>query len=55
LVGDTAPLLLRALCIVLGEGCGDKGGNDAAAALAGMGECIPHEMNAGAVEKGAIC
>ena len=48
LVGDAAPLLFRARGVGLGEGGGDEGGDDAAAALAGVGEGVPHEMDAAA-------
>lgn len=38
LVGDLAPLHFSGLGIVLGKRGGDEGGDDAAAALAGMGQ-----------------
>ena len=38
LVGDLAPLGLGAVCVVLGEGGGDEGGDDAPALAAGMGQ-----------------
>lgn len=50
LIGDGAPLYARGLRR-LGEGGGDEGGNDTAAALAGVGQHIAHEMNPGAVEE----
>jgi len=45
LVGDIAPLGACGLRCVLGEGRGDEGGDDAPAALSGMGERIAHEVN----------
>ncbi len=50
-VGDGAPLGAGGLRCVLGEGGGDEGGDDTAAALAGMGEHVAHEVDAGAVEE----
>jgi hypothetical protein len=38
LIGDPSPLQPGGLGIVLGEGGGDEGGDDAAAALAGMSQ-----------------
>ena len=53
LVGDLAPLLARGLGVVLGEGGGDESGDDAAAALAGMGQGVAHEVHAAALPGGA--
>ncbi len=39
--------------VVLGEGGGDEGGDDAAAALSGMGERVAHEVDAAALPGGA--
>ncbi len=36
---------------LLGEGGGDEGGDDTAAALAGMRENVAHEVDPGAVEE----
>lgn len=36
---------------LLGEGGGDEGGDDTAAALAGVGENVAHEVDPGAVEE----
>ncbi|MEY9784707.1 hypothetical protein ABIA23_006174 [Sinorhizobium fredii] len=47
IVGEDADGLRR----LLGEGGGDEGGDDTAAALAGMRQHIAHEMNPGAVEE----
>ena len=44
LIGDLAPLGSGHLGILLGEGGGDEGGDDAAALLAGMGQDIAHEV-----------
>ena len=52
LVGDPAPLRLGGLGAVLREGGGDEGGDDAAAALAGMGERVAHEVDAAALPGG---
>jgi hypothetical protein len=51
LVGDAAPLGLAGGAVLLGEGRGDEGRDDAAAALAGMGQDIAHEVDAGVVEE----
>ena len=40
LVGDLAPLDLRAVGVLLGEGGGDEGGDDAPALAAGMGQQV---------------
>ena len=50
LVGDLAPLGLGGVGMVLGEGGGDEGRDDAPAAPAGMGERVAHEVHPGAVE-----
>src|SRR5690606_41045125 len=44
LVGDGAPLGAGSLRRLLGEGGCDKGRDDAATALAGMRQHIPHEV-----------
>ena len=44
--GDQAPLCGSAVRIVLGEGGGDEGGDDAPALLAGMGQQVAHEVDA---------
>ena len=49
LIGDLAPLLACRRGVVLGERGGDEGGDDAAAALAGMGEGIAHEVDPAAL------
>ena len=49
LVGDLAPLRLGGVGAVLGEGGGDEGGNDAPAALAGMGERVADDVNPAAL------
>ncbi|MDA9513040.1 hypothetical protein XI04_08180 [Bradyrhizobium sp. CCBAU 11430] len=54
LIGDLAPLGASGLGIVLGKGCGDEGGDDAPSALAGIGQHVTHEVDAGVVEKAAI-
>ena len=46
LVGDLAPLDLRAVGVLLGEGGGDEGGDDAPALLAGMGQQVAGEVHA---------
>jgi hypothetical protein len=51
LVGDLAPLGLGRLGVVLGERRGNEGGDDAAALAAGVGQHVPHEVHAGAVEE----
>ena len=53
LIGDLAPLRAGGLGVVLGEGGGDEGGDDAPAALAGMGERVAHEVDAAALPGGA--
>ena len=52
LVGDAAPLGAGGLGVVLGEGGGDEGRDDAAAALAGMGQGVAHEVDAAALPGG---
>ena len=54
LIGDLAPLVAGGLGIVLGKGGGDEGGDDAPAALAGMGQRVAHEVNAGLLKKGSF-
>jgi hypothetical protein len=49
LVGDLAPLSSGALSVVLGEGGGSEGGDDAAPLTARMREHIAHEMDAAAL------
>ena len=51
LVGDGTPLQAGGLWRLLGKGGGDEGGDDTAAALAGMGQDVTHEVYAGAVEE----
>jgi hypothetical protein len=51
LVGHFAPLLARGGRVVLGEGGADPGGDDPTLGLARLGQCIAHEVHAGAVEK----
>jgi hypothetical protein len=46
LVGDLSPLAPGGLGIVLGEGGGDEGRDDAATLLAGMGQGVAHEVDA---------
>jgi hypothetical protein len=55
LVGDRAPLGAGGFGRVLSEGRGDEGRDDPAPALPGMGKGVALEVDAGAVEKGAIC
>ena len=50
--GDLAPLRARRRSVVLGEGGGDEGGNDAPAALARMGEGVAQEVNPAALPTG---
>jgi len=45
LVSDEAPLPFGRLGVVLSEGGGDEGGDDAATLAAGMGEHIAHEVD----------
>lgn len=52
LICDLAPLSAGGLGIVLGERGGDEAGDDAAAALAGMGQSIAHEVDAAALPAG---
>ncbi len=40
---------LGGLCVVLGEGSGEEGGDHAAALLAGMGQHIAYEVHAAAL------
>ena len=49
LVGDLAPLGLGGAGVVLGEGGGDEGSDDALAVAAGMGERVAHEVHAAAL------
>ena len=53
LVGDLAPLDLRAVGVLLGEGGGDEGGDDAPALAAGMGQQVAGEVHAAALPCGA--
>ena len=53
LIGDAAPLGAGGFGVVLGEGGGDEGRDDAAAALAGMGQHVAHEVDAAALPGGA--
>src|SRR4029077_15434691 len=46
LVGNLAPLSPGGFGIVLGKSGGNEGGDDAPAALAGMGLDVAHEVNA---------
>ena len=46
LVGDLTPLGLRAVGVLLGEGGGDEGGDDAPALAAGMGQQVAGEVHA---------
>jgi hypothetical protein len=55
LIGDLAPLRLGCLVVVLGEGCGDQGGDDAASALACMGQDVAHEMHTATMPSGVEC
>src|SRR3954469_5510860 len=52
LVGDAAPLRLGGLGIVLGEGGGDEGRDDAPSASSGMSERVAHEVHAAALPSG---
>ena len=52
LVGDLAPLDTGGFGIVLGKGGADKGGDDAAALLAGIGQGIAHEVHTAALPGG---
>lgn len=52
LIGDGAPLLCGVRRIVLCEGGGDEGGDDAPAALAGMGESVANEVDPAALPGG---
>ena len=53
LVGDLAPLGLRAVGVLLGEGGGDEGGDDAPALAAGMGQQVAGEVHAASLPGGA--
>ena len=53
LVGDLTPLDLRAVGVLLGEGGGDEGGDDAPALAAGMGQQVAGEVHAAALPCGA--
>jgi hypothetical protein len=52
LVGDLAPLSSGAFSVVLGEGGGNEGGDDAAPLAACMGKHIAHEVDAAALPSG---
>src|SRR6202035_4436613 len=52
LVGDLAPLRASGLGIILSKGSGNEGGDDAPAALAGMGQCVAHEVDAAPLPTG---
>jgi hypothetical protein len=52
LVGNLTPLRLDRLCIVLREGSGDEGGDDAPPALAGMRQRVAHEVDTAALPSG---
>src|SRR5512144_551347 len=52
MVGRFAPLGSGGIGIILGEGGGDERRNHAATALAGMGQCIAHEMNPASLPSG---
>ena len=54
LVGDLAPLGLGGVGMILGEGGGDEGRDDAPAAPAGMSRALRMKCNPGAVEKRAL-
>ena len=45
LIGDPAPLRLGGVRAVLGESCRHEGGDDAPAALAGVGESVAHGVD----------
>jgi hypothetical protein len=49
LVGDAAPLLTGGLSIILRKRRGDEGGDDAATALAGVGQGVAHEVHPAAL------
>lgn len=53
LIGNLPPLLTGHLGGVLSKGGGDEGGDDAATALAGMGQDVAHEMHLAALPCGA--
>jgi hypothetical protein len=52
LVGDLSPLAPGGVGIVLGEGGGDEGRDDAAALFAGMSQDVAHEVNAASLPRG---
>ena len=52
LIGDAAPLRSGGFGIVLREGGGNEGGDDAAALSTGMGEHVAHEVHAAAPPSG---
>ena len=52
LIGDLAPLHLGRLGVVLGEGGGDEGRHDTSPATAGVGDHVPHEVDAAALPSG---
>jgi hypothetical protein len=45
LIGDLAPLTAGGLGVVLGEGGGDEGRDDAPSTPGGMGENVAHEVD----------
>ena len=49
LIGDLAPLTASCLGIILNKRGADKGGDDAAPLLAGVGQDIAHEVHAAAL------
>jgi hypothetical protein len=51
LIGDAPPLCLGLIGVVLGEGGGDEGRDDAPATAAGVSQDVAHEVDAGVVEK----
>ena len=53
LVGDLTPLDLRAVGVLLGEGGGDEGGDDAPTLAAGMGQQVAGEVHAASLPGGA--
>ena len=55
LVGDLAPLDLRAVGVLLGEGGGDEGGDDAPTLAAGLGQQVAGEVHWGHERRGVIC
>lgn len=49
LIGDPAPLLAGGGSIILGKRRGDEGRDDAPSRATGMGERVPHEVDAAAL------